>query len=60
MSINVPHLVSDIKAITSLFLYPAADLPLPPLFQVSVENNIIRQVSLASMLSKYDGITTQV
>ncbi|KIJ32696.1 hypothetical protein M422DRAFT_35742 [Sphaerobolus stellatus SS14] len=49
----------DIKSTDSPFLYLAVDLPPPPLFQDSVEKNIIAQVSLASVLSKYDGLTTQ-
>ncbi|GJJ15259.1 hypothetical protein Clacol_009535 [Clathrus columnatus] len=49
----------DIKTNVSPFLYLAVDLPPPPLFQDSVEKNIIPQVSLASVLSKYDGYTTQ-
>lgn len=38
----------------------AVDLPPPPLFQDSVEKNIIPQVSIQSVLAKYDGTTTQV
>lgn len=45
---------------TPPFLFLALDLPRPPLFQDSVEKNIIPQVSLASILAKYDGNTTQV
>ncbi|CDZ98561.1 spindle pole body protein [Phaffia rhodozyma] len=44
---------------TPPFLFLALDLPRPPLFQDSVEKNIIPQVSLASILAKYDGNTTQ-
>lgn len=51
---------TDIKTTTSPFLYLALDLPPPPLFQDSVEKNIIPQVSIASVLSKFDGKTTQV
>ena len=36
------------------------DLPPPPLFQDSVEKNIIPQVSIQSVLAKSDGRTTQV
>ena len=36
------------------------DLPPPPLFQDAVEKNIIPQVSIQSVLAKYDGHTTQV
>lgn len=49
----------EIKQTTSPFLLLALDLPPPPLFQDSVEKNIIPQVSLASVLAKYDGKTTQ-
>lgn len=56
----VKLLDADIKTTTSPFLYLALDLPPPPLFQDSVEKNIIPQVSIASVLSKFDGKTTQV
>ncbi|KAF5392579.1 hypothetical protein D9757_002253 [Collybiopsis confluens] len=49
----------DIKFTISPFLFLAVDLPPPPLFQDSVEKNIIPQVSIQSVLSKYDGKTTQ-
>ncbi|KII94018.1 hypothetical protein PLICRDRAFT_36241 [Plicaturopsis crispa FD-325 SS-3] len=49
----------DIKSNTSPFLFLAVDLPPPPLFQDSVEKNIIPQVSIHSVLAKYDGRTTQ-
>ncbi|RDB29431.1 putative mRNA-splicing protein ubp10 [Hypsizygus marmoreus] len=49
----------DIKASVSPFLFLAVDLPPPPLFQDSVEKNIIPQVSIHSVLAKYDGKTTQ-
>jgi U4/U6.U5 tri-snRNP-associated protein 2 len=41
-------------------LFLAVDLPPPPLFQDAVEKNIIPQVSIHSVLAKYDGKTTQV
>ncbi|KAG8903118.1 hypothetical protein FRB99_003720 [Tulasnella sp. 403] len=41
------------------FLFLALDLPPPPLFQDAVEKNIIPQVTLASVLSKYDGKSVQ-
>jgi U4/U6.U5 tri-snRNP-associated protein 2 len=50
----------DMKATVSPFLFLAVDLPPPPLFQDSVEKNIIPQVSIHSVLAKYDGKTTQV
>ncbi|KAF8899155.1 spindle pole body protein [Infundibulicybe gibba] len=49
----------DIKATVSPFLFLAVDLPPPPLFQDAVEKNIIPQVSIHSVLAKYDGKTTQ-
>lgn len=52
--------MSDIKSNVSPFLFLAVDLPPPPLFQDSIEKNIIPQVSIASVLSKYDGVSTQV
>ena len=41
-------------------MFLAVDLPPPPLFQDAVEKNIIPQVSIQSVLAKYDGHTTQV
>ncbi|KAL4251513.1 Ubiquitin carboxyl-terminal hydrolase [Abortiporus biennis] len=49
----------DIKTASSPFLFLAVDLPPPPLFQDVVEKNIIPQVSIQSVLAKYDGKTTQ-
>ncbi|KIJ66365.1 hypothetical protein HYDPIDRAFT_150786 [Hydnomerulius pinastri MD-312] len=49
----------DIKSVVSPFLFLAVDLPPPPLFQDTVEKNIIPQVSIHSVLAKYDGIATQ-
>jgi U4/U6.U5 tri-snRNP-associated protein 2 len=51
--------MSDIKATVSPFLFLAVDLPPPPLFQDTIEKNIIPQVSIHSVLAKYDGVTTQ-
>jgi len=50
----------DIKSTVSPFLFLSVDLPPPPLFQDAVEKNIIPQVTIHSVLAKYDGITTQV
>jgi hypothetical protein len=50
----------EIKSVQSPFLFLALDLPPPPLFQDAVEKNILPQVTLASVLAKYDGDTTQV
>ncbi|EDR15242.1 spindle pole body protein [Laccaria bicolor S238N-H82] len=49
----------DIKTSVSPFLFLAVDLPPPPLFQDAIEKNIIPQVGIHSVLSKYDGRTTQ-
>lgn len=51
---------TEIKSTVSPFLFLAVDLPPPPLFQDSVEKNIIPQVSIQSVLAKYDGQKTQV
>lgn len=48
------------KTTATPFLFLAVDLPPPPLFQDAVEKNIIPQVSIYSILSKFDGVTTQV
>lgn len=55
----IGHL-TDIKAVVSPFLFLAVDLPPPPLFQDSAEKNIIPQVTIHSVLAKYDGKATQV
>jgi hypothetical protein len=58
---NVSHLCfAEIMATTSPFLFLAVDLPPPPLFQDAVEKNIIPQVGIHTVLTKYDGINTQV
>ncbi|KAL5495031.1 UBP10 [Sanghuangporus weigelae] len=49
----------ETKTTISRFLFLSVDLPPPPLFQDAVEKNIIPQVSLASLLSKYDGKATK-
>ncbi|KAI0692971.1 hypothetical protein BC835DRAFT_1355493 [Cytidiella melzeri] len=49
----------ETKTTKSPFLFLAVDLPPPPLFQDAVEKNIIPQVSIQSILAKYDGRTTQ-
>ncbi|TBU50046.1 spindle pole body protein [Dichomitus squalens] len=49
----------EIKSNVSPFLFLAVDLPPPPLFQDAVEKNIIPQVSIQSVLDKYDGQKTQ-
>lgn len=54
------HSSPEIKTVRSPFVFLALDLPRPPLFQDSVEKNIIPQVALSTILAKYDGSTTQV
>ncbi|CAG8618540.1 1175_t:CDS:10, partial [Ambispora leptoticha] len=49
----------EITTKTSPFLYLTLDLPPPPLFQDEIEKNIIPQVSLTTILTKYDGRTSQ-
>lgn len=50
---------SDIKTIKSPFLFLALDLPAAPLFQDLNEMKIIPQVSLSTILAKFDGENTQ-
>lgn len=50
----------EMKTTASPFLFLAVDLPPPPLFQDAVEKNIIPQVSIYSILAKFDGVTAQV
>jgi hypothetical protein len=49
-----------VKTTATPFLFLAVDLPPPPLFQDAVEKNIIPQVSIYSILAKFDGVTAQV
>jgi len=49
----------EIKSTISPFMFLAVDLPPPPLFQDAIEKNIIPQVSIQSVLAKFDGRTTQ-
>ncbi|KAJ3033029.1 hypothetical protein HDV00_006839 [Rhizophlyctis rosea] len=41
------------------FMFLTLDLPPPPLFQDEGEKNIIPQVALTTLLTKYDGVTGQ-
>lgn len=50
----------EIKTRTIPFLFLSLDLPPPPLFQDELEKNIIPQVSIETLLSKYDGVTGMV
>ncbi len=49
----------EIQTTVSPFFLLAIDLPPPPVFQDVVEKNIIPQVPLAELVSKYDGVTFQ-
>ncbi|MCJ1441710.1 MAG: hypothetical protein MMC23_002202 [Stictis urceolatum] len=48
----------EVKVETNRFLMLTLDLPAAPLFQDELDKNIIPQVPLTSILSKYDGIRT--
>ena len=48
----------EVRSEVTRFLMLTLDLPAAPLFQDELEKNIIPQVPLASILAKYDGITT--
>jgi hypothetical protein len=51
---------TEIKSTKSPFLFLACELPPPPLFQDAIEGkNIIPQVSIYQVLSKYDGMNAQ-
>ncbi|KAG0361313.1 hypothetical protein BG005_008606 [Podila minutissima] len=50
---------SAITGTKSPFLFLALELPPPPLFQEELEKNIIPQIPLTTILSKYDGRTVQ-
>jgi U4/U6.U5 tri-snRNP-associated protein 2 len=50
----------EIKTNKSPFLFLGLDLPPVPLFQDAIEGkNIVPQVSIYSVLAKYDGVTSQ-
>ncbi|KAG4090333.1 cysteine proteinase [Neocallimastix lanati (nom. inval.)] len=49
----------EITKVISPFMVLVLDLPPPPLFQDEMEQNIIPQVSLSTLLSRYDGKTIQ-
>ncbi|KAF1998025.1 cysteine proteinase [Amniculicola lignicola CBS 123094] len=50
---------ADVKSQISNFMLLTLDLPAAPLFQDSNKSNIIPQVSLLSLLNKYNGIQSQ-
>lgn len=50
---------AEVKTSISRFLMLTLDLPAAPLFQDELERNIIPQVPLTSILSKYDGLKGQ-
>lgn len=49
----------EIKTVKTSFMVLTLDLPPPPLFLDELEQNIIPQISLSALLSKYDGVTVQ-
>jgi U4/U6.U5 tri-snRNP-associated protein 2 len=50
---------AEVKVEISRFLLLTLDLPATPLFQDELEENIIPQVPLSTILAKYNGITAQ-
>jgi U4/U6.U5 tri-snRNP-associated protein 2 len=50
---------ADVKVDIARFLLLTLDLPPAPLFQDEQERNIIPQVPLTTLLSKYNGVTAQ-
>ncbi|KAK4127779.1 cysteine proteinase [Parathielavia appendiculata] len=50
---------ADVKVDIARFLLLTLDLPPAPLFQDEQERNIIPQVALTALLSKYNGVTAQ-
>ena len=50
---------AEVKADINRFLMLTLDLPAAPLFQDELERNIIPQVPLTAILSKYDGLKAQ-
>jgi U4/U6.U5 tri-snRNP-associated protein 2 len=50
---------AEVKADINRFMLLTLDLPAAPLFQDELERNIIPQVPLTSILSKYDGLKAQ-
>ncbi|EPE32910.1 Cysteine proteinase [Glarea lozoyensis ATCC 20868] len=50
---------AEVKADVNRFMLLTLDLPAAPLFQDELEGNIIPQVPLTSILSKYDGLKAQ-
>jgi len=51
--------VAEVKVDINRFLLLTLDLPAAPLFQDEFERNIIPQVPLTTILSKYNGVTAQ-
>lgn len=50
---------ADVKTDISRFMILTLDLPTAPLFQDELDRNIIPQVPLTTILSKYDGLRAQ-
>ena len=51
--------VAEVLVDTTRYLMLTLDLPAAPLFQDELEKNIIPQIPLTSILSKYDGLKAQ-
>ncbi|KAH9812319.1 hypothetical protein DFH28DRAFT_1223445 [Melampsora americana] len=49
---------AEVRTIQTPFLFLTIDLPPPPVFQDSIEKNIIPQIGLNEVLMKYDGNRT--
>ncbi|CAG8981003.1 hypothetical protein HYALB_00013323 [Hymenoscyphus albidus] len=50
---------AEVRSETTRYLMLTLDLPTAPLFQDELERNIIPQIPLTSILSKYDGLKSQ-
>ena len=50
---------AEVKTDVSRFMMLTLDLPAAPLFQDELERNIIPQIPLTNILSKYDGLKSQ-
>lgn len=50
---------AEVKVDTTRYLMLTLDLPAAPLFQDELDKNIIPQIPLTSILSKYDGLKAQ-
>ena len=53
------NIEKEVQVTVSPFLLLAVELPPPPVFRDSLGKNAIPQVSISSVLAKYDGVTFQ-